>query len=33
MHAHGPFVSSTDLIGDDGLVAVGAVMTYLVKEL
>jgi GNAT superfamily N-acetyltransferase len=33
VHAHGPFVSSTDLIHDDGPVAVGAVMTYLVKEL
>jgi len=33
LHAHGPFVSSTDLIGDDGPVAVGAVMNYLVKEL
>lgn len=32
-HAHGPFVSSTDLIGDDGPLAVGAVMNYLVKEL
>ncbi len=31
--AHGPFVSSTDLIGEDGPVAVGAVMDYLVKEL
>ncbi len=33
VHAHGPFVSSTDLLGDDGPVAVGAVMNYLVKEL
>ena len=33
VHAHGPFVSSTDLIGDDGPIAVGAVMTYLVKDL
>ena len=32
-HAHGPFVSSTDLIGDDGPIAVGAVMNYLVKNL
>jgi GNAT superfamily N-acetyltransferase len=32
-HAHGPFVSSTNLIGDEGPVAVGAVMDYLVKEL
>jgi GNAT superfamily N-acetyltransferase len=33
VHAHGPFVSSTDLIGDDGPIAVGAVMTYLVRDL
>ena len=33
VHAHGPFVSSTDLLHDDGPVAVGAVMTYLVKDL
>jgi GNAT superfamily N-acetyltransferase len=33
VHAHGPFVSSTDLLRDDGPVAVGAVMNYLVKEL
>jgi GNAT superfamily N-acetyltransferase len=33
VHAHGPFVSSTDLVGDDGPIAVGAVMNYLVKEL
>ena len=32
-HAHGPFVSSTDLIGDDGPISVGAVMNYLVKNL
>jgi len=32
-HAHGPFVSSTDLIADDGPIAVGAVMNYLVKNL
>jgi len=32
-HAHGPYVSSTDLIGDDGPIAVGAVMTYLVRDL
>ena len=31
-HAHGPFVSSTNLIGDEGPVAVGAVMDYLVKD-
>jgi len=34
VHAHGPFVSSSDLLGDDGRpVAVGAVMTYLVRDL
>jgi GNAT superfamily N-acetyltransferase len=33
VYAHGPFVSSTDLLHDEGPVAVGAVMTYLVKEL
>ena len=32
-HAHGPFVSSTNLIGEEGPVAVGAVMDYLVKDL
>lgn len=32
-HAHGPFVSSTNLIGDEGPVAVGAVMDYLIKDL
>jgi GNAT superfamily N-acetyltransferase len=32
-HAHGPFVSSTNLVGDEGPVAVGAVMDYLIKEL
>jgi len=32
-HAHGPFVSSTKLIGDEGSVAVGAVMDYVIKEL
>ncbi len=32
-HAHGPFVSSTNLIGDEGPVPVGAVMDYLVKDL
>jgi GNAT superfamily N-acetyltransferase len=31
--AHGPFVSSTTLLHDEGPVPVGAVMTYLVKEL
>jgi GNAT superfamily N-acetyltransferase len=32
-HAHGPFVSSSSLAGDDGPIAVGAVMDYLVKDL
>jgi GNAT superfamily N-acetyltransferase len=32
-HAHGPYVSSTDLIGDDGPIAVGAVMNYMVRDL
>jgi GNAT superfamily N-acetyltransferase len=32
-HAHGPFVSSANLNGDDGPVPVGAVMDYLVKDL
>ena len=32
-HAHGPFVSSANLIGDEGPVAVGAVMDYLIKDL
>lgn len=32
VHAHGPFVSSTNLDGDDGPFPVGAVMTYLVRE-
>jgi GNAT superfamily N-acetyltransferase len=32
-HAHGPFISSTDLASDDGLLPVGSVMTYLVKDL
>jgi GNAT superfamily N-acetyltransferase len=32
-HAHGPFVSSTNLIADEGPVAVGAVMDYLIKDL
>ena len=32
-HAHGPFVSSTNLMGDEGPVPVGAVMDYLVKDL
>ncbi|MGH2590489.1 MAG: GNAT family N-acetyltransferase [Actinomycetota bacterium] len=32
-HAHGPFIGSTNLRADDGPIPVGAVMTYLVKEL
>jgi len=32
-HAHGPYVSSTTLEGDEGPIPVGAVMNYLVKEL
>jgi GNAT superfamily N-acetyltransferase len=31
--AHGPFVSSTDLAGDGGPIAVGAVLTFLTREL
>jgi GNAT superfamily N-acetyltransferase len=31
-HAHGPFISSTDLAGDDGPLPVGSPMIYLVKE-
>jgi GNAT superfamily N-acetyltransferase len=31
--AHGPFVSSTTLEGDDGPVPVGAVLVYLTKPL
>jgi len=32
LHAHGPFISSTTLAGDDGRLPVGSPMTYLVKE-
>lgn len=32
-HAHGPFVSSTNLVGSDGPIPVGSVMDYLVKDL
>ena len=32
-HAHGPYVASATLSGDDGPIAVGDVMTYLVKVL
>jgi hypothetical protein len=31
-HAHGPFISSTTLAGDDGRIPVGSPMNYLVKE-
>lgn len=30
-HAHGPYIGSTTLEGDDGPMPVGAVLTYLVK--
>ena len=32
-HAHGPFISSTELATDDGRLPVGSVMNYLVKEI
>ena len=32
-HAHGPFVMSTNLEGDDGAFPVGAVLDYLVRDL
>jgi len=32
-HAHGPFVTSIDLEGDDGAFAVGAVLDYLIRDL
>jgi GNAT superfamily N-acetyltransferase len=32
-YAHGPFIGSTTLRSDDGPIPVGAVMTYLVREL
>lgn len=32
-HAHGPFVSSSTLFAEDGPIRVGAVLTYLVKDL
>jgi GNAT superfamily N-acetyltransferase len=31
-HAHGPFISSSELATDDGRLPVGSVMSYLVKE-
>ena len=32
LHAHGPYVSSASLDGDEGPIAVGSVMDYLVKD-
>jgi GNAT superfamily N-acetyltransferase len=32
-HAHGPYVSSANLEGDEGPIAVGSVEDYLVKDL
>ena len=32
-HAHGPFLTSANLLGEDGPIPVGAVLTYLVKDL
>jgi GNAT superfamily N-acetyltransferase len=32
-HAHGPFVTSAVLLGEDGPIPVGAVLNYLVKDL
>lgn len=32
-HAHGPMIASVNLDGDDGPIPVGAVLTYLVKDL
>ena len=32
-HAHGPFLTSATLLGEDGPIPVGAVLTYLVKDL
>jgi GNAT superfamily N-acetyltransferase len=32
-HAHGPFVTSTNLEGDDGAFPVGAVLDYLIRDL
>jgi GNAT superfamily N-acetyltransferase len=31
-HAHGPFLTSTMLQGDDGPFPVGAILTYLIKD-
>ena len=32
-HAHGPYLTSATLLGEDGPIPVGAVLAYLVKEL
>jgi GNAT superfamily N-acetyltransferase len=32
-HAHGPYVSSANLEGDEGPIAVGSVVDYLVRDL
>jgi GNAT superfamily N-acetyltransferase len=32
-HAHGPYVASANLDGDEGPIAVGSVVDYLVKDL
>jgi GNAT superfamily N-acetyltransferase len=32
-HAHGPFLTSANLLGEDGPIPVGAVLIYLVKDL
>jgi hypothetical protein len=32
-HAHGPYLSSTTLDGDDGPMPVGGIFAYLVKDL
>jgi GNAT superfamily N-acetyltransferase len=32
-HAHGPYVASSTLEGDEGPIPVGSVMTYLVKRI
>ena len=32
-HAHGPYVSTANLAGDEGPIPVGSVMDYLVKDL
>ena len=32
-HAHGPYLTSATLLGEDGPIPVGAVLNYLVKDL